>query len=120
MRGPPADGDGCAVGAGRQRRGQSVSQGERRVTAASAAYVNKAVEPTASSVRSFLASAFGSSSPLALGLSPQIQGKCKSTLNLDHDGIWQCAESALKPHGREGTETLHIRYSVLFKEGQAW
>src|SRR5215510_8415016 len=45
---------------------------------------------------------------LCLGLSPQIQGKGKSTLNLDHDGIWQRAESALKPHSREGTKTLYI------------
>jgi hypothetical protein len=43
---------------------------------------------------------FQVSSPRALGLSPQIQGKCKSTLNLDHDGIWKRAESALKPYGR--------------------
>jgi hypothetical protein len=54
-----------------------------------------------------------------LDLRPQIQGKCKSPPNLDHDGIWQRAESALKPHGWEGTQTLHIRHRVLFKEGQA-
>jgi len=52
----------------------------------------------------------------ALSLSPQIQGKCKSALNLDHNIIRQRAESALKPHGREGTQTLHMRYRVRRKE----
>ena len=72
------------------------------------------LELTVSSVRSFLAPASGSSSCPALGLSPQIQGKCKSALNLSHYGLRQHAESALKPYGREGTKTLDIRYRVLF------
>src|SRR5215831_9027730 len=57
-------------------------------------------------------------SPRAFGLRPQIQGKCKSALHLSHYGIRQCAKSTLKPYGRERTQTLYVRYRILFKEGQ--
>ena len=43
-------------------------EGSKLLPAPSAAYLNQALEPTAYSVRSFLASASGGGSPLAFGI----------------------------------------------------
>ena len=50
-------------------------EGRENIPAASAAYLNQALEPTAYSVRSFLAPASGGGSLRALGRSPSLMEK---------------------------------------------